>query len=157
MEGRSGELPPMLTEEQVRIAKSDAQAFLGDETNIQFICGESVGNGFYIDDLENPFENDRMTDGVTIFAKDSGGQPMIAFRDSLKEMIVPSKTGATIRKVNDDADGGVWIVEYQTGIVETFNVSSNKSGQIFNIWTTIKPKGILQGRGSLFVSRCEKI
>jgi len=145
---------------ELNAAEKDAKAYLKDGAELIAICGNSSGVGYFLDQPDSMFEPDYLDGGVIVFAKNADGSPDIVHRDALKEMIVVSESGAEISKLPDSEDNrlGIWIVTYPAStIVETYNLTIGKNGDLYALWNANKGKNLMEGRTMSFVSKCEFI
>jgi hypothetical protein len=143
----------------VQAAETDAKRYLGAGTKVLAVCGISVGSSLFSDQLEKGFEEDGISDGVIVLAERQDGRPEVLSRDFTKELIVASEDGAQVtrigKKYNDST--GIWVLQYpSTGVVISYNISTDADGKLLNLWTQNKPAvGPLPPRTSTFLSRCE--
>ena len=156
--GRKVAVPEAPHAFDVQAAEADAMRYLGADTKVFAVCGSSVGSSLFLDDLEQGFVDDSIKDGIIIFASRGDGRPEVLSRDVFKKLIVASEDGAVIRRLGEtDTDPqGVWSLEYPaTGVVISYNLASDGSGGLVNLWTQNKPLvGTLPPRTSTFLSTC---
>lgn len=143
----------------LQAAETDAKRYLGAGTKVLAVCGSSSGSSLFSDQLEKGFEEDGITDGVIVLAVRQDGRPEVLSRDFTKEMIVASEDGAQVTRIGKKYGDstGVWVLQYpSTGVVISYNISTDADGKLLNLWTQNKPAvGPLPPRTSTFLSRCE--
>jgi hypothetical protein len=119
------------------------------------VCGASYGKAVYVDPDDKKWVPDQISKGRFAFVESPQGDVDYIFLDATGRVTSARSDGGEIRRIYGSGTDGTFTVAYpETGVVETYNFTSDLEGGKIVLWTSNKPVTILPAKVAAFVANC---
>ena len=124
-----------------------------------FFCGEPIGLAIHSFAWDDGLQEDRITEGYTVFTEKSDGSPDIIWHGDISGTIRTSEDGGNVRRLlsSDGSKLDSWLVDYPNyGISESFAVFNSPEGDLFAFQSTFKLNAPTGQSARLFRAKCKR-